>query len=78
MKKKTVLFFVYSLLILGVIAYGAYYVINYTSLDTYSFVNDGYTVLLKNGNTSTTYTFNKGEKYSYRKYINQIGFNSSE
>ena len=78
MKKKMLLFALYSLLVVGIISYGAYYVINYTNVDTYSFENDGYTVLLKGNDTSTTYTFNKGDKYSYRKYVSQIGFNSSD
>ena len=77
MKKKKIPFFIYIILIIGIITFGAYYVLNYSNKETYSFTKDGYAILLKNNeNTPTTYSFSRGVKYNYRKYTDLVTFDS--
>ena len=47
MKGKKIPFFIYIILVVGIILFSAYYVFNYTNQKTYTFSKDGYVILFK-------------------------------
>ncbi len=79
MKKKNWIIVLFILAILAVIGIGVYYVFNYTNQESFKFDNDGYAIVLTGDKkTPVTYSFKIGEKYSYRKYIDTVNFDSEK
>lgn len=74
-----VLFGFFVLLLIALICYGVFYFINSINSETYKFQTDGYTIKLNDKMiTPETYSFSSGEEYNYKKYNDNITFDSKE
>ena len=77
--KYKILFGFFILILIGLICYGIFYFVNNINSESYSFQTDGYTIKLSsNMITPETYSFSSGEEYNYKKYNDNITFNSKE
>ena len=74
------IFIGFILLVVGIIAFGIFYVFGNVGSEEYNFLKDGYALYVSNNNNYQTnsYSFSSGATYTYNKSNNKISFDSLE
>lgn len=79
MRRNGIIGFLFTVLLIGVIAYGGLFVFNRFNREIETFKNDGYSIVLDENNIkSRVLSFRSGTTYTYNKFDDVISYTSLE